>query len=206
MPHGRHIYAKAYDMAKAEICKYLQSDNGLPHLKFVLRCCAHCPSVNLPDQGTDKKHEETTPSIRFLIYHIIARCTARGIIPLKDMKICYMCKQESSSNELRKIYTRKGLVMMETTISNFCTSFYIPAIQNLAFFLPHVRILGTNCCGAMQRTAFKRSELSQDVLCRRDYDQRVVVSFANQIQSEYYGLNRSMSIEGIALEYFSALP
>ena len=53
---------------------------------------------------------------------------------------------------------------------------------------------------------FKRRELFQDVLCRRGYAERLVASFANQIQSEYYGGNRSMNIEGIALEHFSALP
>ena len=44
----------------------------------------------------------------------------------------------------------------------------------------------------------------QDVLCRRDYAERVVASFANQIQSKYYGGNISVSIEGIASEHFSA--
>ena len=58
----------------------------------------------------------------------------------------------------------------------------------------------------MRRTDFKRRELFQDVLCRRDYSERVVASFANQIKSEYYGGNRSVSIEGIALENFSAAP
>ena len=73
--------------------------------------------------------------------------------------------------------------MTETKIYDFHTSFYIPAIQKLAFHLPHVRILGTNHCGEMQRTAFNRRELFQDVICRRDYAERVVSSFANQIQS-----------------------
>ena len=35
---------------------------------------------------------------------------------------------------------------------------------------------------------------------------RGVASFANKIQSEYYFENRSVSIEGIALEHFSAAP
>ena len=117
-----------------------------------------------------------------------------------------MCKQESSPDKSTKIYTRKELVMMETTISDFHTSFYIPAIQKLAFNLPHVRILGTNHCGELQRTDFKRRELFQNILCCRDYAERVVASFADQIQSEYYGGNRSVSIEGIALEIFSAAP
>ena len=110
-----------------------------------------------------------------------------------------MCEQESLPDKSTKIYTRKELVMMEAKISDFHTSFYIPAIQKLAFHLPHVRILGTNHCDEMWRTAFKRRELFQDVICRRDYAERVVAIFANQIQSEYYGGNRSVSIEGIAL-------
>ena len=55
-----------------------------------------------------------------------------------------MCKQESSSEKYTKIYTRKELL-----ISDFNTSFYIPAIKKLAFHLPNVRILGTNNCGEM---------------------------------------------------------
>ena len=94
-----------------------------------------------------------------------------------------MYKQEPSSDESTKIYTRKELVMMETKIYGFHTSFYILAIQKLDFHLPHVRILDPNHCGNMQHTALKLRELFQDVLCRRDYDERVVACFANLIQS-----------------------
>ena len=89
------------------MCTYPHSDHALPHWKYVLPCCSNCPCINIPDQETTKKHEETTPSIRFHIYHIIAHCTAHGRIPLKDKKICYMCKRESSSDKSTKIHTRK---------------------------------------------------------------------------------------------------
>ena len=72
--------------------------------------------------------------------------------------------------------------MMETRISDFHTSFYIPAIQKLSFHLPHVRILGTNHCVEMRRTAFRRRELFQYVLCCCDYAERLVAIFANQIK------------------------
>ena len=94
-----------------------------------------------------------------------------------------MCKQESSPDKSTKIYTRKEFIMMETSIYDFHTSFYIPAIQKLSFHLPYVRILGTNHCGEMQHAAFKRRESFQDVICRSDYSERVVASFSNQIQS-----------------------
>ena len=44
------------------------------------------------------------------------------------------------------------------------------------------------------------------MLCRCDYSERIVASFAHQIKSEYYGGTTPMSIEGIALEHFSELP
>ena len=83
-------------------------------------------------------------------------------------------EKDSLPDKSTKIYTRIELVMMETTVSDFNTSFYIPAIQKLAFHMPHVRILGTNHCGEMRRTAFKQRELFQDVLCHRGYAERVV--------------------------------
>ena len=95
-----------------------------------------------------------------------------------------MCKQEYLSDKSTKIYTRKEIVMMETTISDFHTSLlYIPAIQRLAFHLTYVRILSTNHCGKLRHTALKYRELFQYVLCCRDYDERSVASFDSQIQS-----------------------
>ena len=74
-------------------------------------------------------------------------------------------------------------MIKDTNISDFNTCFYIPAIQKLAFSIPHVRILGTYHCGEMQRIAFKQRELFQDVIFRRDYANRLVAIFDNQIQS-----------------------
>ena len=72
---------------------------------------------------------------------------------------------------------------METTIYDFNNSFYIPPLQKLAFHLSRVRILGTNQCGEIRRTAFKQWELFQDVLCRRDYAERLFANFSHQMQS-----------------------
>ena len=63
MPHGCHIYSKAYGMQNATMCEYPQSYNAVPHWKRVLRCCYKCLSVNIPDQKTDDQYSETRPSI-----------------------------------------------------------------------------------------------------------------------------------------------
>ena len=53
MPHGRHIYAKASDMANTSMCTYPNSYHELPHYKCVLRFCSDCPCINIPDEETD---------------------------------------------------------------------------------------------------------------------------------------------------------
>ena len=56
MPHGRHIYVKAYNMENLTMYAYPHLDYALPHWKCVLRCCADCPCINIPDQETTKIH------------------------------------------------------------------------------------------------------------------------------------------------------
>ena len=88
MPHGIHIYAKAYDMENVTMCAYSQSDHALPHWKCVLKCCAKFPSINLHDQETDDLYPNTSPSIYFHIYHLIELCTKHGRLPFTDKKSC----------------------------------------------------------------------------------------------------------------------
>ena len=88
MPHGSHIYTTASDMANATMCTYPQSEHSLPHWKCVLQCCADCTCINIPDQETTKKHEETKTSNMFHIYHTIGRCATHDRISLKDKNIC----------------------------------------------------------------------------------------------------------------------
>ena len=87
MPHGSHIYAKSSDMAKETMCAYTHSDHALPHWNCVLLYFSKCPSINLPDQETDDQYTNTSPSIRFHIYHLIVRFTTHGRLPLHYKKV-----------------------------------------------------------------------------------------------------------------------
>ena len=71
MPHGHHIYANAYDMAKATMCAYSQSDHALTHWKCVFLCCAKCPGINIPDQEIDDQYSKTSPILQFVFTFII---------------------------------------------------------------------------------------------------------------------------------------
>ena len=47
----------------------------------------------------------------------------------------------------------------------------------MAFYLPQVHIIGTHYCGKEIRKAFKCRSKKHDVLCWRDYAERIVSSF-----------------------------
>ena len=87
---------------------------------------------------------------------------------------------------------------------DLCTTTTIPAIQKLTFIIPHERIFDNHHYGNTIHEAFKSCGSFQYFLCHHDYLDQVVGSFANQIRSKYYGGIRSVSIEGIASEKFSA--
>ena len=91
MPHRRYIYARASGIVKSTMCAYPQSDHALPHCKCILQCYAKCPSINLPFQEIYDQYSNTSLSIRFHVYHIIARCTEHERLPLNDKKFCRKC-------------------------------------------------------------------------------------------------------------------
>ena len=91
MPHGHHSYQTAYDMAMATIFKYPQYRHELPHWKYVLRCCANYPSIYLPSQESYMHHSNTSHTIHFRVYHLIAHCKVHGRWPLDEKKMCRLC-------------------------------------------------------------------------------------------------------------------
>ena len=61
---------------------------GIKKLKYQSKNDQNISSVEKAHHiyETYNKNSDTTPSTRFHIYHIIARCTTNGRIPLKDKK------------------------------------------------------------------------------------------------------------------------
>ena len=104
MPHRRHIYATASDMANASMCTYPQSEHSLPHWKCVLRCCNDCPCINIPDEEVSNKHDETTPTIRFHIYHIIfiyhILCKRHSFAQYVQHKMVVFTRYENRTSDL----------------------------------------------------------------------------------------------------------
>ena len=81
------------------MCVYSQSDHALPHWKCVSRCCAKCPSININEQETDDHYPGISTSIRFHIYHLIARCKTHGRFPLTENNVFRKCQHDNASGQ-----------------------------------------------------------------------------------------------------------
>ena len=99
MPYGQYIYTKSYDMAKSTMCAKSQSNHALPHWKYVLQCCAQCPSINITEQETDSNYPNPSTSICFQIYHLILSCTTHNRLLLTDKKSFRECQRDTSSEK-----------------------------------------------------------------------------------------------------------
>ena len=90
IPHGHHIYATAAEMAMVTMCAYPPSQHALTHWKCVLRCCANCPHIDLPDQEPYRHHYNTSPSVSFRIYNLITRCIVYRRRPIDEDKFSFL--------------------------------------------------------------------------------------------------------------------
>ena len=156
MTHGKHVFHTASDMAMATMCEYLSSIYALPHWKCVLCYCAQCPQINIPSTESYQHNSNVIPIMQLHCYQHIARCNVRVRRPFNEKKQFQLCEAYAYSIVTEKLYTIKYIFMMESSIVDFHQDLYIPAIQKLAFHLPHVHIIGTHHCGNMRREAFKR--------------------------------------------------
>ena len=156
MPNGNNMSKTAYNIEMATMCVYTSSKYALPHFKCVLRCCAQCSWIGIPSPESDHHNSNFIPIICFCVYQHIEHCTVYDRRPFNEKKQFQLCEAYAYSIVTEKLYTIKYIFMMESSIVDFHQDLYIPAIQKLAFHLPHVHIIGTHHCGNMRREAFKR--------------------------------------------------
>ena len=182
------------------MCAYPDASIKLPHWKCVLRCCANCPTLVIPDEESNPHYE--TSRIKFHVYQDMTKCSLHGSRPLTEVKKCSLCDALPEDALKGSLSTRKNLVLHETSINEFHANYYSTAIAKLAFHLPHVQILGTNEVGNTRRQALHSRASKQDCSCKRDYAERFSDVTAIQVHSQHWGGNRTLSMEGVALEYF----
>ena len=120
------------------------------HFTSVSCFCEQLPCTDLTFQESYQQNSKTCPTIRLHVYKIYSFYTNHDIFTPYRKK-CQLCSSVLALEPNTKIHTGKYFVMMETSISEFNTCFYIPKKQKLEFHLTHVHIIETDCCGNTRR-------------------------------------------------------
>ena len=107
MPHGCHIYATPADTPMAKMYAYPPYQHEFIHWKCVLRFCSDFPRIYLSEQESDMHHSNASPSIIFLIYHLIEQCKVYGIRPIDENNIFCLCFKDIDTVTNAKIYIQK---------------------------------------------------------------------------------------------------
>ena len=62
VPRVNYMFKIASDMAMAKMCAYPSFKYSLPHWKYVMRCCAKCPCIDLPNPESDQHNPNVSPT------------------------------------------------------------------------------------------------------------------------------------------------
>ena len=88
---------------------------------------------------------------------------------------------------------------MECSINDFHSKVNIPMLRKFKYHLALVIILSRTYCRKIRNEAFLKH--TNWFLSGRDYAERLVKELDDEIQSEYFGDNATLSIEGCTLQY-----
>ena len=94
--------------------------------------------------------------------------------------------------------------MVESPINEFHQKVYIPTLKKFKLHHALVVMLGKNYCKEMRTRAF----LTNDnwFLSEMDYAERLQKELNGEIQSDHFGENSTLSIEGCTLQYHQPQP
>jgi hypothetical protein len=91
---------------------------------------------------------------------------------------------------------------LKRTIGVFINEYYLPALEEYAYHLPHVKILGTKVCGKMRDEWFCKLG-RRSIQTIRDFAEALKMEFIKELQKEHFGGCVSLHIEGSSLRMFT---
>ena len=105
--------------------------------------------------------------------------------------------------EESKKYGRENFVLHEEVIDVFHNKLYTTTIEKLSFHLACVRILGSMECGNTRNNYFRENSWINNLRLKKDYAEKFSKTTGIEIQSQHWGGNSQLSMEGISVEYFT---
>ena len=198
MENNEPKYPTPRDVISTMTCPNV-SDLQLPKLKCVMGRCKECPRPSIPTLELTSNNEFAKISYGAYKYHF--RCKIHGPL-IGNKSDCAKCSLAVENNLLEvpeKISKRKEITLMETSIEKFHNDVYVPYLKKYKYHIFLVTLLSKNHCKKMRCDAFEENK--NWFLSERDYAERLVKELDGEIQSEHFGDNSTLSIEGCILQY-----
>jgi hypothetical protein len=183
------LHPKPRDALLDVMCPWV--DNDLPNWNCACGICADCPEYQTPDE--EKGTGSDAPKVNFQLYVRVTRCTFHGVLTV-NAKSCPSCDAFPQDSKKGQVRTRKLLGKFTRPIGTFLTDYYIPAIDEYKYHLPHVIILSKLHCGTMRQTQFESIPYALKTI--RDYAERVKPELNFEAQLDKFGNPRDLSLEG----------
>jgi hypothetical protein len=192
-----HWHKKPADAVNQVMCPTVHET--LRHFKCALRRCQNCPEYPIPLLEQDASDD--APRIIFHVYKKVTKCSKHGLLQA-NAKTCGSCEDLAAillntGSKSGRVRTRKMLSRMELSIGIFFTDYYLPALELYCYHLQTVILLSKYQTGKSRQEAIQR--LPWSALTRRDYAERLNAKFNLEIQSDHFGNDRDLSIEGVSV-------
>ena len=174
-------------------------DSGLFKWNCVMNRCNLCPDHRPPT--LESAPDSSLDNINYCTYKIQSKCKLHGILS-PNTSFCQKCNDAISSDDMNvpdKIVKRKEITSIDSTIDKFHTEVYIPMLKKYRYHMALVTILSKNHCKKSRYNSFCRNR--NWFFSERDYAERLVKQLDGEIQSDHFGDNPTLSIEGCTLQY-----
>ena len=138
--------------------------------------------------------------IAFHLYKMVTTCTEHGVLPSKTNGRCQHCKSKRDGKLHGKLYKNRQLVLKRTKYKQFFNQYYLPALLKYPWYWFHMMILGKRHTGN-DRQRIECGELHS----LQDFSGRLTLWFNNEIQIEDFGCSCTVSLEVVAVRFFTAI-
>ena len=185
-------------VAKALTCASVV--DGIPCWKCVTRECSDCPSLTWPKEESGE-YEDGGPEISYRKWETRHTCNKNGILPL-GYTTCHACNDASLDDEkyeMGKVSSKKRPSRKTEPIEIFLPGEYSAAMNEYVWHKYHVLMLSNSVTGKARKAALRPGS----VIGKYDYADRLKCVMNGQAQSDHFGNDIALSMEGAYIHVYS---
>lgn len=197
-----HKYKHPRDAVLAISCPPI--DVGGPWPLHKLNCCMgicnECPQMEWPE--VENETDDNARIITFQIMFPHSYCSVHKSLP-DHPSTCPHCKEieedEDNHEKTGKLFRKKYLTRFKKKIGYFMPNTLKPMIERYRYHISLVALLGKHHTIHQRDLAYKHN--SANVLIIRDYADALSIAFDKEVQSDHFGNQAKISMEGITVKY-----